>query len=174
MKKKTTAEIKCLSINTLHEHAKTFYEYEKAHFAQFIGKNIFKVDGSIKQKFEHESMKAEGQLPDGTFYNVHYWFECRHGYFDMKIKSCINGGKYDDKTYFCQYDDLQLTLFKTNEQGELQPIENDLSYLDARYSAEELTKIAKDIEGAAKVYEKELSRMPYQFREIFYLQRLSH
>jgi hypothetical protein len=172
--KKSSAEVKCLSLNTLYQYAKEFYEYEKAHFSQFIGKNIFKVDGSFKQKYEHDRMTAKGQLPDGTFYGVHYWFEYSYHTLKMRVKSCINGGTYDDKTYFCQYDDLTIYIFDTNDNNELQETQPDISYLDKRYNAEELTEISKQIELAALAYDLELSRMPHQFRQVFHLKRLSY
>lgn len=84
MKKKSQKEIKVLAINTLYEHAQKMYEYEMQHFSQFIGKDIFKVDGSVKAKFAHYKIEQiSGQLADGTHYHTHYWFEetKKHNHF---------------------------------------------------------------------------------------------
>lgn len=39
-------EIKVLAVNTLNEYAERFYQIEKGHYGQFIGVDIFKIDGS--------------------------------------------------------------------------------------------------------------------------------
>ena len=173
--KKSNVEVKVLAINTLYEWAEKFYQYEKQHFQQFIGKAIFKVDGSVKAKFDHEKMSHKGQLPDGTWVNAHYWFTSRYNSFDIHVKICVNGGSYDVKpsTAFCQYEEQTVELFKINEAGELVENSNDISWLKKRYDVAELTSTANDVKKAAEVYEAALNKMPWIFREVFYLERLS-
>ena len=67
--KKTQLEIKVLSINTINEYALKCIEHELKFYSQFIGLDIFKVDGSIKQKYLHEKISFEGKLKDGTYFN---------------------------------------------------------------------------------------------------------
>jgi len=172
--KKTSQEIKVMAINVLHEYAEKFYNYEKQHFAQFIGKDIFKVDGSVKAKFEHEKISHRGQLPDGTFLDAHYWFENRYGDFTINVKICINGGSYDvtPTTAFCQYEEMRLTLFQTKD-GQLQPTETDISHLQTRYNLDDLKTIAKEIEQAAAAYKRAADKMPYRFNDVFWIERLT-
>ena len=173
--KKSAIEIKVISINTLYKYSKEIIEYEKKHFNQFLGKNIVKVDGSIKQKYQHEKLTFKGKLNDGTYYDVHYWFDIRSGWFDINIKICVNGGSYDTKpsTAFCQYDSLMTSLYKLDSESNLLPYENDLSYLDNVYNVADLSNIANDIKEAAIKYNKETDKMPYIFKDVFFIERLS-
>ena len=50
--KKTQAEIKVLAINTLYEYAEKYINHERQRLTAFIGMDIFKVDGSFKQKYD--------------------------------------------------------------------------------------------------------------------------
>jgi hypothetical protein len=172
--KKTAKEIKILAINTLYEYANKFYEYEKQHFAQFVGIDIFKVDGSIKQKYTHDKLYFKGNLLDGTYFDAHYWFTYSHGWFDINVKICINGGSYDVKpvTAFCQYENQSITLFKT-ENNKLIETNTDISFLDNRYNLNELQSIAQDIKTVAQQYEQAVNKMPYIFKQVFDIERLT-
>lgn len=172
--KKSNVEVKVIAINTLYKYAKDIIAYEKKHFDQFIGKGVFKVDGSIKQKFDHEKLTFKGNLNDGTYYDVHYWFDVRSSYFDVNIKVCVNGGSYDviPATAFCQYDTLNTTLYQLDKEGGLIQCERDYTYLDKVYNVTELSEIANEIKDAAKKYEQAASKMPYIFESVFYIQRL--
>lgn len=174
MTKKTNQEVKVLSINTLNQYAEQFFLYEKEYFRQFIGKDIFKVDGSIKAKFDHEKQSFRGQLPDGTFVDAHYWFTSNYGYFDIHVKICVNGGSYDVKpaTAFCQYEEMALTLFKI-EAGKLIDTDTDITHLKERYNLSDLQKIAAEIGEAKKIYEAAENKMPYRFKDVFYIGRIT-
>lgn len=171
--KKSQIEIKVLSINTLYKYAAIIVKYEREHFSRFIGQNIFKVDGSIKQKYDHEKLTFDGFMEDGTHYNVHYWFNSRYS-FDVKIRVCVNGGSYDVKpsTAFCQYDELNSTLFNL-ENNVLVATERDYSYLETVYNVEELTKTAKEIKLAGEAYRAASDKLPHQFADAFYIERLT-
>lgn len=172
--KKSNQEVKTLAINNLYKYAKQFFQYERAHFLQFLGQSIFKVDGSVKAKYDHEKQSYKGQLEDGTWVNAHYWFTSNYGYFDMIVKICVNGGTYDVKpsTAFCQYDELSLTMFKI-EDGKLIDSHSDISYLDTVYNLPDLQKAANEIEEAKKHYQKTVEKMPYIFRDVFWIERLT-
>ncbi len=172
--KKTNEEIKVLAVNTLYEWAKKFFDYEYSHFKQFIGQDIFKADGTIKKKFDHEKISFEGKLPDGTYLNAHYWFESSRGYFDICVKICINGGSYDVRpaTAFCQYEQQTLTLFKLDNYH-LVETATDTDFLNSRYDVESLQKTAAEIKEAAKMYEAAAAKMPYRFKDVFWIERLT-
>lgn len=172
--KKSNKEIKVISINTLYEFAKQIFNYEKEHFSKFLGVNIFKVDGSLKAKFEHPRMIVKGHLTDGTYYEVTYYFTSSYNRFDIKITSCINGGSWDVRptTAFCEYNDLTLTMFKTDNEGKLIETPEDIDYLDTRFNLDELKAIAEKIKEKAKEYEYEASKMNYIFRSVFDIERL--
>ena len=52
--KKTSAEIKALAINTLYEYAEKYIKHETERLIPFIGLDVFKVDGSFKQKYDRQ------------------------------------------------------------------------------------------------------------------------
>ena len=171
--KKSNVEVMALAINSLYEYAEKFYNYEMEHFNKFVGLDIFKVDGSIKQKYDHEKISFKGQLNDGTWVNVHYWFTSSYS-FDMHVKICVNGGSYDDKpsTAFCQYHETTLQLFDIKD-GKLSECGRDKEYLKTRYNVDELTELANKIREAANQYREIYDTMPHLFTDVFYLERLS-
>ena len=172
--KKTQAEIKVLAINTLYEYAKKYVNHEKIRLDAFIGLDIFKVDGSFKQKYDSPKLSDTLTLPDGTFVNAHYWFKHYSTDFGICVKICVNGGSYDvqPNTAFCQYEEQYFSLFNKVD-GKLTATEIDREYLNTRYDVAQLTAIATNIKEAAKVYEAEADKMPYLFRDTFYLSRLT-
>ena len=172
--KKTQAEIKVLAINTLYEYAQKYVTHEKIRLDAFIGLDIFKVDGSFKQKYDSPKLSDTLTLPDGTFVNAHYWFKHYSTDFGIYVKICVNGGSYDvqPNTAFCQYEEQYFSLFNKVD-GKLVATEIDRDYLNTRYDVAQLTAIATTIKEAAKVYEAEADKMPYLFRDTFYLSRLT-
>ncbi len=176
IQKKSNVEVKVLAINTLYKYALLTIEQEINHFKKFIGIDIFKVDGSIKQKYINPDSKVfEGKLEDGTYYHVHSWYKVGYGCFDLCVKICINGGSYDVKptTAFCQYEEVRTTMFDLVEGSKLKETNTDRSYLQTVYNVEDLTRKAENVKNAAKVYETAQNSMPYIFRDVFYIERLT-
>ena len=173
--KKSNIEVKVIALNTLNEYAEKIILHELNHFTKFIGKDVFKVNGTITQKYENEKLDFKGTLPDGTHYTAHSWLSfSRYSGLQVTVKICVNGGSYDvhPSTAFCQYEQLTTTLLNT-DNGVLLETNNDFSYLKKRYDIKELIAISKEIENAAKVYEDIYNKMPYQFTDVFYISRLT-
>ena len=172
-KKKSNVEVKVIALNLLNEYAAKYLNYERTHFSQFLGKDIFKVDGSVKAKFDHDKLSDKFQMPDGTWVDVHYWFTKAYGYFNIHIKICVNGGSYDVKptTAFCQYEEMTLTLFEVKD-GLVETTQQD-NDLTIRYDVAELQAIAAEIKQAGEVYNRVYEKMPHRFTDVFYLSRLS-
>lgn len=171
--KKTNLQIKVLALNIINEHAARCYEHAMNHFSQFIGKDIFKVDGSIKQKFSHETISFEGNLPDGTHYHTHYWYQNRSGYFSINVKTCVNGGSWDVKpsTAFCLYEEINIDLFEVKD-GVLCECSRPQRDLSKRYEEAEILRAVEAAKEAAQQYNKVLEGVPYEFRDMFYLKRV--
>jgi len=173
--KKTPQEVKVLAINTLFEYAEKYYLHEKSRLTPFIGLDIFKVDGSFKQKYDATKLSDRLKLADGTFVDAHYWFNHYTNGFDINVKICVNGGSYDVKpvTAFCQYEQQSFTLFNKVD-GKLVETNKDMSFLKKRYDVNELQTIANEIKEAAKVYEAAYNKMPYLFNDVFNVKRISY
>lgn len=174
-RKKSEIEVAVMAYNHLYEWAEKIYNHEREHFSQFIGKDIFKVDGNLKEKYKHDTLSHDERLQDGTFIKIYYHLYNKHGWFGAEINICISGGSYDVKptTAFCQYHRLSVTLFDVKE-GKLIDRVNDIEYLKTRYDLKELTQLADQIKEAAKKYDAIHDKMPYQFTGHFWLQRLTN
>jgi len=172
--KKSNEEVKVLAINCLEEWAEKFFNYEKEFFSTLVGVDPFKNDGTLKKKYEHEKQTFRGKLTDGSFLDVHYWYEHSRNELGMKVKICVNGGSYDVRpsTAFCQYEEKYLTLYKT-DNGVLIDTGPTPEHVAKKYDVLELKKIAEEIKEAAKMYESVANKMPYRFREVFYIERLT-
>lgn len=170
---KTKLEIKVDAINCLNEYTEKYIAHEKNYFTQFLGKDIFKIDGSIKQKFAHEKLSDKGNLPDGSYYDAHYWFTANYGRFDIHVKICISGGSYDVKpiTAYCEYQESSATLFEIKDCLLINTeYKADFS---ARYNAEEISTKAKAVKEAAEKYQAIHTSFPYQFKDVCNIERLT-
>lgn len=172
--KKSNEEVKVLAINCLEEWSEKFHNYEREYFAKLVGIDPFKNDGTLKKKYEHQKQDFTGQLADGTYLNAHYWYEHSYNELRMRVKICVNGGSYDVRpsTAFCQYEEKSLTLYKT-ENGVLINTDTEAEHLATKYDLSELQGIAAEIKEAAAVYEAVAAKMPYRFREVFHIKRLT-
>lgn len=174
--KKSNKEVKIIAINQLHAYAKQVFNYEREYYKTFLGVNIFKVDGSLKAKFVHDKLPdLKITLEDETFVNAQYWFTNRHGYFEINVKICVNGGSYDvqPNTAFCQYENQCLTIFRVSEEGKLIDTVNDIEWLDKVYTIEELNQQAQKIKEVAEQYNALVNSFPYVFKGVFDIERLT-
>ncbi len=170
--KKSQVEIKVKAVNLLNKFAKTIFEYEQEYFSQFMGKNVFKVNGSIKEKYKHEHLEISGK-DDGDFYIITYYFDNRAS-FDINITVCLSGGSYDVNpvTAFCLYEKSMHSMFKLDRFGAITekcPIPKELN---DTFDITELNKIAGNIKLAAGKYKSEVETMPYVFRSVYDIERL--
>lgn len=186
--KKSAIVIKVMALNLLNQYSQLICDYERKFYAQFIGMDIFKVDGSLKAKYTHDKLddNFKGTLPDGTFFSVMYWFDNSYHSFKIHVKICINGGSYETKpnTAFCQYEEKCIYAFDVEAINNplkgmgytfnaLKEVEKpDFDY-STRYDADALLLIAADIKAAAKAYEAIEDKMPHYFREVLGIERLA-
>ncbi len=173
--KKTQLEINVLAHNTMAEYLPQLVEKVTSELSKFQGKQIFKVDDSLMEKCKSVCLGTffDGKLSDGTHCYISYHVSKRkhsnHAY--LAVKLCINGGSYDDRTAFTQYENFSADIFayeddKLGESMEvLFPESVDIS--EIRQTA------AKAIE-AAKAYDAILSQVHWKFRSTMNLQRLTN
>lgn len=163
---------KVRAINTFNEYAEKLYNQAKEFFAPLEGTYPFKVDGSLLKKYSDFKLETyEGKLPNGDHYNVHGWIKVSYGYVDLNVKLCLHGGSYDDKTYFCIYEGNSFVICKV-ENGRLVRRDTDDPDFSTRYDTKTIEDAAEEVKKYAAMYDEELEKVPYQFRDVLYLQRL--
>lgn len=169
---------KTMAVNLLNKYGAEILNYEIKHFEQFEGLDIFKNDMTIKKKYQHEAHpQIEGKTKEGFFYYVSYYIENRSGSFGaLRIKICLNGGSHEENTAFAIYENL--TLYPYDIKQNKININRKGYGLNAgdlpQYNAEEMQEQAKKVQEIAKKYEEALANIPYQFRDILNVQRLTN
>lgn len=153
-------EYNILASNILSRAVKEIVNYEMLHFDKFIGMDIFKVDGELKKKFEHDKITIKPKTRDGVFVHVTYYLEYKYRELNAKINVTVYGNGFNADDSACT------TLYKT-ENGLLVKADTDRSYLDIIYNLEDLQKQADEIKEAEKVYNKLAEKFPYKFRHLF-------
>lgn len=171
--KKTDLQIKLLAIATLNCYATKFVQEVEQHLQPHIGKDIFKVDGSLKQKYSFEKSSYDGFEGEGEnkfHYSAHYWIEVRHNRVTVETKICVNGGSYDVRpsTAYTQYETSSFKLFRIDETGKLMESPNKCSldkYL-TDYTEDVIKEAAEKVNQAKQAYMKAVEKVPYPFRDV--------
>jgi len=174
----TTLQKKTLAVNLLNKYGLEILNYEIKHFEKFEGIDIFKNDMTIKKKYEHDQHpEIKGKTPEGYFYHVSYYLSNQNTSFgSLRIKICLTGGSQEERNSFTIYEDL--TLYPYNIKENKINIDRNAYGLNEgdlpQYNAEEMQEQAKKVEELAKQYEKAVSNVPYLFRNILNVQRLTN
>jgi len=148
-----------------------------AYFTPFVGKDIFKVDGSLKAKYAYNAPSFEGKLPDGSHVSAHCWPEKSYGKFELNVKICVNGGSYDVNpvTAFCQYERRSIELFDVKDGILTASVTNtNKDYLNKEWDASELQAHANKVIEAQKQYEAILDGFPYVFSDVCHIKRIKY
>ena len=173
--KKTDLEIRLMAVNVLNKYAKNILDHEVNHFKKFIGQDILTVNMKFKKKFEHESLEEfKGFLEDGTHFSVTYYIECTKYSFRISIKSCVNGGNYENNTYFCQY--FEDSFYPFNFKNEiLVDNENEKSErINNVYNISELLNMAEEVKQIEKLYLDKVNKIPHVFQQVLDIRKLQY
>ena len=159
------------TINLLNKYAPQVITQVKNQLDRFIGKPIFKADGSWRKvvDWNHPEIKVYG---NGKSVSVMSWLKQEYGYVRLYIKICHNGGKYEDNTYFCIYQEASIDLYTADENGNIGLLDLDLTRFDVRYDLAEMQKQADKAKALAKKFEAEADKVPWQFRDVLDVPRL--
>lgn len=174
----TSLQAKILAINIVNKTAKEIQEHETKQLSPFIGSNPLKNEGSFKAKIKHEKLNIQSTKFKEFGFEWHtdtsYYLTPKHGYFVAVIRTCVTGGGVDrcGVNKFCIYETKEIDLFKIDSEGNF--CENTRICDDySQYDESELLSIAKEIKQAAEIYSQSLAKMPYQFREVLNIERLT-
>lgn len=172
--KKTALQIKIQALNMLNSYAQAYFEQATKHFEQFIGVEPYKVDGTLKAKYALKFEPVKGKTVDGTNYDVHAWMYSGNYSLDINVKICISGGSYEEKpaTAFCQYESLSLMICRIKD-GKLAARDIENYDFSVQYNEQQILRAAEEVKKAAERYEQALKTVPYYFRDILYIERLT-
>lgn len=108
-------------INEVNKLA-NFIRPQLEKFKALEGQKILKTNGSILEKYK-DLFKLEtcpiSPIPGGHVNQEHpYYFDFQFTYSGyLRLKLCFYGGSYEDKTYYCNYEELSLYLFDMYEHN---------------------------------------------------------
>ena len=178
--KATTLETKVLAINTLYAHSKKIIEKELSFLTPLIGKKVVKADGSFLAKYEHEKIDFKYKVNAYEFdfwADTNYYFTLSSGRLELNVRTCVSGGGYDKNgvNCNCQYEKQTFSLFSIDENGVITGLyPENRDFINTVYSVDTLIEQAKKAEEAAKIYESFVKNVPYLFREILRVKRLTN
>lgn len=175
--KATTLQTQILCLNTLYAHCKEIIKNEIAFLLPLIGKKVLKVDGSFQAKYEHEKPQFKAKVSAFNFEfwtDTHYYFKENYGKLSINVVTTVHGGGYDKNGVNCNHSQQTqpFDLFTINDGVLTELVETDRTFLDTVYDENEILAEAKKTEDAAKVYEAQIEKVPYMFRDTLYLRRL--
>ena len=176
----TALQTQILCLNMANEAAKNIISYELGQLSRHIGKAIFKVDGSLKTKYEYSRLSLEKVKVNAFGFDfwvdTHYYHRIAYGKYEVKVITTVSGGGYDrngvNKNHYQHSQSFE--VFSLNDAGELSAPIAAPEWLNNQYNETEILQAAAKVEEAAKQYEAVLSKVPYLFRSTLYLQRLTN
>ncbi len=175
--KATSLQTQILCVNTLYAHSKEIIQNEISFLLPLIGKDILKVDGSFKAKYEHQKRIFKYKVNEFGFdfwVDTHYYFTAKYGKLSIEVITTVTGGGSDKNGVNANHSQQRqgYDLFVLNNGILSAIVETDRSYLDTPYNEADILAAAEKVKEAAKQYDAVLQSVPYLFRDVLYLQRL--
>lgn len=152
---------KVRSLNAHYEGIKAILAYETAYFKNITVQTseLFKVDGSLKKKYEHDRLVHKINHNDYFTESTYYLSLCRSGEgILINVRTCTRGGSYENKTYSCIYEDDQVEIGKEYNK---QPLK-----------AEDIERNLLKIEEAKKQYQEAVKLVPYEIRGVLRIKNI--
>ena len=173
----TSLQTQILCVNTLYTHSKEIIKNEIALLLPLIGKDILKVDGSFKAKYEHENPGFDYKINQYGFdfwVNTHYYFTSKYGILSIKVTTTVSGGGNDGSGVSVnnnqQKQEFDLFILDNGILSALCEVNRD--YMDIIFVEVDILAAAEKVKEAAKKYDAILNNVPYLFRNALYLKRL--
>lgn len=146
--------------NELNRISRIMAKQYTAQLPEFLNKKIGTNDGFTK-KFTETIVKpvVEPIAFKGGFASLHWGhLEIRWGNIYLCVSLCLNGGKYEDKTYYCQYFEkrIQLGVMAENDNNILirvcdVDVDNDFSQVDYQETLNKILRHKELLAEAEKV-----------------------
>ena len=176
--KATSLQAKILAVNTINKHSLYFINFELQALQAHKGKDIFKVDGSFKQKYFREFQPIRERVKFAGFdwwIDSHYYLKFNYGKIILHVRTSVTGGGQDQHgvNARCIYEERSFNLL-TYPGAIGEEIEQDRTHLEKEYNEQELKEAAEKAKEAAKAYEKAAEAVPHIFRDVLDVQRLTY
>jgi hypothetical protein len=125
-------ELQVHGLNELKKVGKAEIENVIPQLSQYLGKQILTQTGLSKRFVVNFVELKPNPLPEGFAANHHAYIKVEYKSVKLYVKLCFNGGKYDDRTYYCQYFDDVYYLGETDERGVLTVVESAKEVIEGR------------------------------------------
>lgn len=181
--KRSTLEVRAQALEELSKANVKIGAAFKAHYDQFIGQDIFKVDGSVKQKFKfdlspYRTPHGTPRRKDGTFLTVSAYEEMSYHSFKVNVKVCLNGGSYEDQpsTAYCNYEENTLYIYDVKDGAIVENVNHVGKFGGkvVKYNLEKLKKQALKLEKMREKYEAEAEKTPHLLRDDLRIKRFKY
>lgn len=156
--------------NELYRIAQMAVDYYRPSIEKLVGAKV-SVQGGMSKKF-HETVNRDGFKPVPTPYEGGFasfqmgYFSDEHNNLKLSIKLCFSGGKYEDKSYYCNYESTVIYFGTTSNTilekledlppyGEPMNADNEIKLIEA-YNAKkaELEAISNQIRVQKSMYDR--------------------
>lgn len=175
--KATSLKAKVLALNNLNKTTFEIVQHETNELKKYIDQNIFKVDGTFKAKVMHNKFESKDEkiTQEGYNWNVstRYYHTIEYGKLILNITVCTSGGGTDTNNIssHCIYEKSRVTIYNVKD-GTLLPSDCEPYVKQPIFNESEILQAAEKVRLAAIEYNKVLNSVPYEFRDVFYLERL--
>ncbi len=173
--KATTLQTQVLAANLSNEHSKEIILAELEQLKKFVGYSIFKVDGSLKEKYKHDLKSFDYKINQ---YGFDFWvrtnayIKVSYSKIEIKIMTTVSGGGYDKNGVNANHSSMNriFDLCNLDKDGKITDfVEFDFPSLEIVHDVDQILEAAKKVEEAKKVYEQAINGVNYIFRDALYI-----
>lgn len=178
--KKTALQIKIESLNMLNTFSSEKIKELFPILNKYIGKKINvandKISKPLQADIEKLQYQQKGHTKDKTYFDINFWVTVSKYSLYLNTKICINGGSYDDQSYFCQYTEnfYFLGQIKDNVLTEVKDINwlVESGYdLKKDYTEEQISALINEYKELKNKAANVLKQIPNEIIKIEYLNR---
>lgn len=160
--------------NEHSKQAKKFYLEALEQASKLIGKKVKTAKNEAAKNWTVKLEHVKGQI-NGGFLDVHAWFNFSGNSIWLNVKTCFNGGSYDNNTAFCHYLNTSMylgdmengILTATASEGNRESWLNHLKEV----TFEEVTEKAEKYKALQEEAEKLYREIPEEIAKAMYLKR---
>lgn len=163
------------ALNMHNAKTKEYYFSALEQMNAFIGKKVRTAKNERTRAFELVLPALKGEK-NGSFLNIHAWVTFSGKSIWLYVKTCYNGGSFEDRTNFCVYVENELYLGETDESGVLTALATEStrkSWLDSLQivTIEDVRRKEKEYKELKEKANEVYKAIPEHLRKVLYLER---